>query len=252
MPQLLPSALLLLLLLAVLSRIGQCQGNQSNDPALPNTTGEPAENTGFHDNKIVHDEAHLKEHLKEEIDTSKPMTPQEMEFHYFRLHDADNNTKLDGLEIMSALSHMSNMYDLTAAEKAGKSEQEVAELQRKRSDGATKHYADIVDKVLREDDFDHDGYISYPEYVSARRRDFDRYQHEMAQQQMLAQQMMQQQQAMAQQQQFQQFQQFQQQQQAMHMQQLQHQQQYQQPQQHQQQQHQGLPVNQGQMDTQKS
>ncbi|XP_033735753.1 multiple coagulation factor deficiency protein 2 homolog [Pecten maximus] len=222
---------LLLLVLTVLVGIDLCKGHPSNDHASPNTPTEQSEQVGFHDDKVVHDEAHLKEHLQEEIDTSKPMTPQEMEFHYFRLHDADNNTKLDGLEIMSALSHMSNMYDLTAAEKAGKSDQEVAELQRKRSDEATKHYADIVDKVLREDDFDQDGYISYPEYVSARRRDYDRYQHEMAQQQMMAQQhMMQQQQAMAQQQQFQQFQQFQQQQQAMQMQQLQQQQQQQQQQ----------------------
>lgn len=82
-------------------------------------------------------------------------------------------------------------------------------------------FADVIDKVLREDDFDQDGYISYPEYVSARRRDFDRYQNQVAEAQQMAmqQQMLQQQQMMAQQQQFQQFQQFQQQQAVMNMQQ---------------------------------
>ncbi|OWF43533.1 Multiple coagulation factor deficiency protein 2-like [Mizuhopecten yessoensis] len=141
MTQLLPS---LLFMLVVLARMGPCGGQQGQYPATttaPNTPEEPPEKVGFHDNKVVHDEAHLKEHLKEQIDTSKPMTQQEMEFHYFRLHDADNNTKLDGLEIMAALSHMNNMYDLTAEETTGKSEQEVAELQRKRSEGATKHYS---------------------------------------------------------------------------------------------------------------
>lgn len=226
----LPSLLLMLIVLA-----GAGYSHPSNDPASPGTTTEQSEQVGFLDDKAVHNEEHLKEHLKVEIDTSQPMTPQQMEFHYFRLHDLDNNTKLDGLEIMSALSHMSSMYDLSDAEKAGKSEQEVAQLQRKRSDQATKHYADIVDKVLREDDFDQDGYISYPEYVSARRRDFDQYQHQMAQQQMMQHQQMMEQQAMAaQQQQFQQFQQFQQQQQAMQMQQFQQQQQYQRQQQKQQ------------------
>lgn len=28
--------------------------------------------------------SHLKEHLKDQIDTNKQMTPEEMEFHYFR------------------------------------------------------------------------------------------------------------------------------------------------------------------------
>lgn len=28
--------------------------------------------------------SHLKEHLKDQIDTNKRMSPEEMEFHYFR------------------------------------------------------------------------------------------------------------------------------------------------------------------------
>jgi hypothetical protein len=33
------------------------------------------------------------------------MTDEELEFHYFKLHDYDNNNKLDGLEIALALKH---------------------------------------------------------------------------------------------------------------------------------------------------
>jgi len=33
------------------------------------------------------------------------MTEQELQFHYFKLHDYDNNNLLDGLEIIKALTH---------------------------------------------------------------------------------------------------------------------------------------------------
>lgn len=38
------------------------------------------------------------------IDTSK-MTDQELQFHYFKMHDADNNNKLDGCELIKSLIH---------------------------------------------------------------------------------------------------------------------------------------------------
>lgn len=38
------------------------------------------------------------------IDTSK-MTEQELQFHYFKMHDADNNNKLDGNELIKSLIH---------------------------------------------------------------------------------------------------------------------------------------------------
>lgn len=33
------------------------------------------------------------------------MTEEELEFHYFKMHDYDNNNKLDGVEIGKALTH---------------------------------------------------------------------------------------------------------------------------------------------------
>lgn len=38
------------------------------------------------------------------MDTSK-MTEQELQFHYFKMHDADNNNKLDGCELIKSLIH---------------------------------------------------------------------------------------------------------------------------------------------------
>lgn len=38
------------------------------------------------------------------IDTSK-MSEQELQFHYFKMHDADNNNKLDGCELIKSLIH---------------------------------------------------------------------------------------------------------------------------------------------------
>lgn len=43
------------------------------------------------------------------IDTSK-MTEQELQFHYFKMHDADNNNKLDGCELIKSLIHWHGEY----------------------------------------------------------------------------------------------------------------------------------------------
>ena len=33
------------------------------------------------------------------------MTSEELQFHYFKLHDYDNNNMLDGIELTSAITH---------------------------------------------------------------------------------------------------------------------------------------------------
>jgi multiple coagulation factor deficiency protein 2 len=47
---------------------------------------------------------HIQEHMEVPIDTSK-MSDQELQFHYFKMHDADNNNKLDGCELIKSLIH---------------------------------------------------------------------------------------------------------------------------------------------------
>lgn len=43
------------------------------------------------------------------IDTSK-MSEQELQFHYFKMHDSDNNNKLDGCELIKSLIHWHGSY----------------------------------------------------------------------------------------------------------------------------------------------
>jgi hypothetical protein len=49
---------------------------------------------------------HVFEHLEGVINKPKEqMTQEEQNFYYFKLHDYDNNNKLDGLELVSAFAH---------------------------------------------------------------------------------------------------------------------------------------------------
>lgn len=47
---------------------------------------------------------HIQEHMQVPIDTSK-MSEAELQFHYFKMHDSDNNNKLDGCELIKSLIH---------------------------------------------------------------------------------------------------------------------------------------------------
>lgn len=53
----------------------------------------------------------MQEHLNANIDTSK-MNEQELQFHYFKMHDADNNNKLDGCELIKSLIHWHGEFNL--------------------------------------------------------------------------------------------------------------------------------------------
>ncbi|XP_024873954.1 multiple coagulation factor deficiency protein 2 homolog [Temnothorax curvispinosus] len=112
------------------------------------------------DAELLHDATHLKEDMgsmADQLDFSK-MTEQEIEFHYFQIHDVDNNTKLDGLEILHALQH--SLHESSAysdEEDAMQSDQD--------------WIVGLIDKVLEEDDLNNDGYLEYVEYVLGRQRD---------------------------------------------------------------------------------
>ncbi|XP_021366738.1 multiple coagulation factor deficiency protein 2 homolog, partial [Mizuhopecten yessoensis] len=122
---------LVLLLLCLTPSTAGHQGHQDNGGTTV---------TDFHDPKVTQDEAHLKEHLKDQINTDRQMTPQEMEFHYFRLHDTNNDTKLDGLEILSALTHMVPAVKIKDNEKLGKTGEQIQLMQQQRSEQAVKYF----------------------------------------------------------------------------------------------------------------
>ena len=88
------------------------------------------------------------------------MTPEEQNFYYFKLHDTNNDNRLDGLEVVAAFDHVhheetsNNTADATATPPAHErlSDEELIRL---------------VDDILKEEDINRDGYISYEEFKRA-------------------------------------------------------------------------------------
>ncbi|KAL6069401.1 hypothetical protein STEG23_021095, partial [Scotinomys teguina] len=59
------------------------------------------------DKNTVHDQEHIMEHLEGVIDKPEnEMSPQELQLHYFKMHDYDGNSLLDGLELSTAITHV--------------------------------------------------------------------------------------------------------------------------------------------------
>nr|KAF6308174.1 multiple coagulation factor deficiency 2, ER cargo receptor complex subunit [Myotis myotis] len=59
------------------------------------------------DKHTVHDQEHIMEHLEGVINKPEAeMSPQELQLHYFKMHDYDGNNLLDGLELSTAITHV--------------------------------------------------------------------------------------------------------------------------------------------------
>ncbi|XP_059148036.1 multiple coagulation factor deficiency protein 2 homolog [Physella acuta] len=130
--------------------------------------GEPPKSF---DPNIIMDLEHLKEHMQNQINTDRPMTPTEMGFYYFRLHDINNDTHLDGLEMLKALSHIIHTTDFEPDVISGKTAEEVEDMRNKRFREMMANFVHIIDNVLQMDDTNDDGYLSYTEYRRTMRRD---------------------------------------------------------------------------------
>ncbi|XP_052869532.1 GATA zinc finger domain-containing protein 10 isoform X3 [Anopheles cruzii] len=115
----------------------------------------------LHTGNLQQEKQHIAEHMDVPIDTSK-MSEQELQFHYFKMHDSDNNNKLDGCELIKSLIHW-HVDDRAAPSTPSKPEYTDQQLE------------DIVDSVLRMMDINGDGYVDYTEYrmsgVEENRRD---------------------------------------------------------------------------------
>lgn len=102
---------------------------------------------------------HIREHMTEyykedDIDEQLNLDSEEAtQFHYFKLHDYDNNNKLDGLELYAAIAHFSDEH----AEKGGGAPAHLDEAQIER----------LVNSVLEQDDVNEDGFVDYYEFVQA-------------------------------------------------------------------------------------
>ncbi|CAH1128554.1 unnamed protein product [Ceutorhynchus assimilis] len=111
----------------------------------------------FNSGNIAHEREHIQEHMEVPIDTSK-MTDQELQFHYFKMHDADNNNKLDGCELIKSLIHW---HEQGSKEKQGTIEEKIFK---------DEELVNLIDPILNVDDGNRDGYIDYPEFIRAQQK----------------------------------------------------------------------------------
>lgn len=96
---------------------------------------------------IIHDIEHLKEDLKTitDLQIEGKLTEDETIFYFLRMHDFDDNNKLDGWELLTAMKHMvahNNVKD--------EAEPEISET------------VEAVDTLLRFDK-NEDGFLEYAE-----------------------------------------------------------------------------------------
>ncbi|XP_022094732.1 multiple coagulation factor deficiency protein 2-like [Acanthaster planci] len=141
---------------AVPVQAGQSQGSQVH---MGQPSGQPNPqvhqmNQGGNPNIIkVHtqDKGHIMEHLDGVIDKPESeMTKEELQLHYFKLHDYDSNNMLDGTELIQAITH----YQDSDRSSKVMGEEELMSL---------------LDPILQNEDRNRDGYIDYPEYAKSQR-----------------------------------------------------------------------------------
>ncbi len=83
---------------------------------------------------------------------------QELQFHYFKMHDADNNNMLDGLELVKSLIHWHDPQNHDPNTGVPPPDAKIfpdAELE------------NMIDPILKADDKNGDGFIDYLEFVKA-------------------------------------------------------------------------------------
>lgn len=103
------------------------------------------------DKNTVHDQEHILEHLEGVINKPEAeMSPQELQLHYFKMHDYDGNGLLDGLELSTAITHVHKEEGNEQAPLMSEDE-----------------LINIIDGVLRDDDKNNDGYIDYAEFAKS-------------------------------------------------------------------------------------
>merc|ERR1719220_1102634 len=83
---------------------------------------------------------------------------QELQFHYFKMHDSDGNNKLDGCELVKSLIHWHDQSNHDP-----KSGQPLPEEKIFKDD----ELVSMIDPILETDDRNKDGYIDYSEFVIA-------------------------------------------------------------------------------------
>ncbi|XP_065072269.1 multiple coagulation factor deficiency protein 2 homolog [Rhopilema esculentum] len=106
--------------------------------------------------KLIKDSQHIKEHLKAEYGFNDKQADDylkqyDAQTQFFVMHDYDNNTKLDGLELLKSMTHHHDGDDHGDGHDAS---------------DQTDTLVEFVDMVMKDQDLNDDGYIDYPEYIN--------------------------------------------------------------------------------------
>ncbi|XP_053189473.1 multiple coagulation factor deficiency protein 2 [Scomber japonicus] len=127
------------------------QQQQQQQPVIESGATIDGHGHGRLDKNMIQDKDHIMEHLEGVIDTpEKEMSPQELQLHYFKMHDYDGNNLLDGLELATAITHVHR-------EERGENSQPMRE----------EDLINLIDDVLKDDDKNNDGYIDYAEFAKS-------------------------------------------------------------------------------------
>jgi len=128
---------------------------EAGDPLQQQHQQPPTPHDHGHDGgaKAFREHAKDRDHIMKDMEgvVNKPeseMSQEELQFHYFKLHDANNDNLLDGWELMFALNHDDNKPD------------DVKIM-------TDEQISDMLDPIFKEDDRDKDGYISYSEFMES-------------------------------------------------------------------------------------
>merc|ERR1712227_259818 len=121
--------------------------------------GHENHNLNFNPND-EHEREHMLEHLKQMVGDkdTKEMTPEELQFYYFKQHDYDNNNQLDGIELIQAMTH----YERMDLEDRGGNDHEYPRF-------TEEQFIDMVKGILDNQDKNNDGYVDYFEFQDAQK-----------------------------------------------------------------------------------
>ncbi|CAI4223280.1 unnamed protein product [Auanema sp. JU1783] len=165
-----------LICLATAHQQASFPGSQQNDPNVhhqqqPAQQVPPAQFGG----EQAKDEHHIKEHLDGKVDPTANMTPEQLQFHYFNMHDLDKNGRLDGIELIKAITHFHSENPSPQHQGSNQPPPLPSEVE----------LESMIDSILKDDDFDADGFIDYGEFLKAqkmREEQAARHQQQMANQ----------------------------------------------------------------------
>jgi len=136
----------------------------------------PPRDNKLRDKTHTQNQQHVKEHLEGRVQMDQSqMSEEELQFHYFKLHDYDNNNRLDGIELISAVTHFHDdpedildmdLQDLSETDPKEKDDEGSVHRVNTLPDTEIEQ---IVDNIMRDEDRNNDGYIDYSEFVRSQR-----------------------------------------------------------------------------------